>query len=547
MLSLFVLGIMITTELMYYVQQDGYKLKSIIKYLHIKIKENFLNIIMCSIIIFCMFLLNVKNIYFIIVYMIIQTSLWLWAGNQFEYVNKIKYTKRLIRQMIVMFLLLIIGACVLLHFEYYYIVILFPCYFVFIYFLLLLDIIILMPIEKAIGRYYLNKSKKKMHNNPNLIKIGITGSYGKTSTKEILKSILMEEYSVLSTPKSFNTPFGISKTVNESMRNSHQIFICEMGAKKVGEIKELCMLVGVDYGIVTSVGRQHLETFGNISNIYKTKKELPDCLCNKHCVFNLMNYYVSQMYREYLYDKIGIFIFQKRLKNVNIKFKIAKKENIHKMNMRNNNKTKFFEFVKANNVYAKNINITADCAKFDVWHNCSYLCTIRSELIGVHNVINMLLAISMAIMLNISPKSIVLGVSNVKTIKARFEKMTNNNGAIIINNGYNSNLDSAVYSLKALNLFDNKNKLVVTPGIVECGDMYKDNYNFGKLIGKYANEVIIVKKLNREAILEGLHSIGFKKSKIYTVDDFASAKNAIEKLPSDYVVLIENDLPDNYK
>lgn len=535
------------SETMFFVQQGGYKIKSIFNHLWLKIKENFLNIFMCLIIIISMFLLDIKSIYFVIPYMIIQTSLWIWAGNQFEYLLKLKFTKRLIRQFVVMLILIVLSLVFFANINYYYISLLFPFVFLYLYILLFLTIVILQPIEILIARYFLNSAKKKLKNNPKLIKIGITGSYGKTSTKEILKSILSQEFYVLATPKSFNTPLGISRTINEKLQNSHQVFICEMGAKKIGEINELCVLVDVDYGVVTSVGRQHLETFGNIQGVYKTKKELPDYLYQKHCVFNLMNYYVNQMYKEYLYDKIGIFILPKRLGVLNINGKAFSGKNIKPMRNFQRLHLKFFEFSKSGNVYAKNMKVTSSHSQFDIYYNNDFLCTAKTELIGIHNIINILLSVALSIMLKVKPKNVALGISDVKSIKARFEKMSNSNGAIVINNGYNSNLDSASYALKALSLFENKIKLVITPGLIECKDMYEDNYKLGKLVGKYANEVIVVKKINREAIIEGLKSMGFKKSKIYTVDDFNMAKNVIDKLPNDYVVLIENDLPENFK
>ena len=93
-LTFLIIGIMLGSELMYFVQLDGYNVKSIYKNSIVKIKDNILNIFMCAIIIFCMLILDVQNIYLCIVYLLVETSLWLWAGNQFEYIKKIKYTKR---------------------------------------------------------------------------------------------------------------------------------------------------------------------------------------------------------------------------------------------------------------------------------------------------------------------------------------------------------------------------------------------------------------------------------------------------------------------
>lgn len=535
---------MIGSELMYYVQLDGYSLKSIYKNAFVKIKENILNMFMCAIIMFCMLILDLQNIYFCIAYLLIETSLWLWAGNQFEYINKIKYTKRLIRQFVLYVILLIIVCILFLQSNTYYLTIFFPLIFFFQYVIFNLDLLILYPVEKIIGAKFINSAKKKLAENNKLIKIGITGSFGKTSTKEILNSILSCEYYTLATPKSYNTPFGISKTINEYLLNSHEIFICEMGAKRKGEITELCKMVSVDCGIVTAVGRQHLETFSSLENVYKTKKELPDYLYQKFCVFNLMNNLVMQMYKEYLYLKSGVFILQKRnYSKLHKSCKTSKHFNLSK-NIKLNI---LYEFPKNNNVYAKKVVSSSDFSTFEIWKDKYFVCSVKTELIGIHNIINILLASAMALTIGISSKSIVRGVGNIKNIKARFEKNKNTNGAIIINNGYNSNLDSAPYTLKALNLFDAKHKVVVTPGLVECKNAFDDNYKFGRLLSKYCTEVIIVKKINRNAIKKGLISSGFDEKKIHAVDGFAEVRGVLENATDDYVILIENDLPDNYK
>ena len=134
------------------------------------------------------------------------------------------------------------------------------------------------PLENRINGQFFERARKKLESRPDLIKIGITGSYGKTSTKFVLRDILSQKYRVLATPASFNTPMGLSRVINEQLKGEHQIFIAEMGARHVGDIKELCELVHPKYGLLTSVGPQHLETFGSIENIAGTKYELIEAL-----------------------------------------------------------------------------------------------------------------------------------------------------------------------------------------------------------------------------------------------------------------------------
>ena len=132
------------------------------------------------------------------------------------------------------------------------------------------------PIEKAVQNWYINDAKKKLGSMPSLHTVGITGSYGKTSMKFYLSELLSSKYETLKTPESFNTPMGVTITVRRDLKPTHEYFICEMGARRVHEIKELCGIAHPNDGIITSVGPQHLETFRSIENVVNTKFELAD-------------------------------------------------------------------------------------------------------------------------------------------------------------------------------------------------------------------------------------------------------------------------------
>lgn len=149
--------------------------------------------------------------------------------------------------------------------------------------LMFLGLLILKPYEVA-NRWRIKhrvRSKISRLKTQGLKVIGITGSYAKTSTKEFLYQILKTKYRVLRPPESYNTVFGIAKVVEWELDESYDFFICEMGAYKRGEIKELCEMVLPDYGILTGINEQHLERFGSIENIIKAKFELVDFVLNK--------------------------------------------------------------------------------------------------------------------------------------------------------------------------------------------------------------------------------------------------------------------------
>ena len=103
--------------------------------------------------------------------------------------------------------------------------------------------LITLPIEELIKKYYENDARKILDSYNNLIKIGITGSFGKTSTKNIINDIINQQFLTLITPASYNTPMGITRTIREHLKPIHEIFVCEMGADKVGDIEYLMNFV----------------------------------------------------------------------------------------------------------------------------------------------------------------------------------------------------------------------------------------------------------------------------------------------------------------
>lgn len=541
----FVVFLSVLLGIIYYLQLDEYKEKSILKSLYYSLKDNYLNIL----------------IYLIVLFLIDNPSRFVWAelllmlnifvvlmvlmGSKFLYVEKVKYTKRTIRLLVcsgILFLVIqVVFACI---FDWWVLVLFFPSTVCLSYLLAYLSLLILKPIEKKINDNYVMLAKEKLKNCAALTKVAVTGSYGKTSTKEILRSILSREFFTLATEKSFNTPMGICLTVNNKLKSTHEVLITEMGAKKRGEIKELCDMVVPDIGIVVSVGRQHMQTFGSVENIYQTKKELPDALVNKKCVFNLDNVYVRKMYDEYKGQKIGVFLMcVKTHSNANV---VLKKMS-YILKLIKYKSAVYYTRCKKDCVYAKNIIATENGISFDVYYENTYLFQGTSLLLGVHNVTNILLAVAVAYLLGVPTNKMRLGVAEVNVINARLQKIVCSNGSVVLNNGYNANLDASKHTLKVLGLFKRRNKVVITPGLVENNNQYEDNKNFGKMVGKVASMVVIVGALNSKAIFDGLKEIGFNESNVRFVDKFTDANKIIENSDENYVFLIENDLPENYR
>lgn len=367
------------------------------------------------------------------------------------------------------------------------------------------------PIEKAINKKFYNKAKRKLEEMPNLTVIGITGSYGKTSTKYILSTILNQKYNVLITPGNFNTLLGVERTINENLKSTDQIFICEMGAKNIGDIKEICDLVHPQYGVLTAIGPQHLDTFKTLENVSKTKMELINSLPKDGLAF--VNYE------------------DENIKNTKINKKYVK-----------------YGLNNDNNVYAYNIKISEDGAIFDVHTPSGEVKDIKTKLLGENNIINVAGAVSVAIELGLTVDEIKLGISYLKPVEHRLELRKNPNGLIIIDDAYNSNIKGATKAFETLKLFNNKKRIIVTPGIVDLGEeSEKYNKQIGEKAAECADFVILVGKKQAPPIKEGLLNKNYPEEKIYIAENINKAIEKWNEFPAnETVILLENDLPDNY-
>lgn len=365
------------------------------------------------------------------------------------------------------------------------------------------------PIENHINKKFYNQAKKKLEEMTNMQVIGITGSYGKTSTKYILSTILEQKYNVLMTPESFNTTLGVVKTINEKLNSMHQIFICEMGAKNIGDIKEICDLVNPEYGVLTAIGPQHLETFKTIENVRRTKMELVEATHKKAFV----NY-----------------------EDENIKQTKIEKENVK------------YGMSEDCDIYAYDIHITESGSIFSVHTKEGEITNIKTKLLGEHNIVNIVSAIAVAKELNLSNEQIKAGIRFLKPVPHRLELIKKANGLTIIDDAYNSNIQGAKKALETLKLFKGKNRILVTPGIVDLGE-YSEKYNYelGKKAASCADYIILVGEKQAKPIYEGIVSEKYAKDNIFIAKNLQEAiKKWSEFSVKDSVILLENDLPDNY-
>jgi UDP-N-acetylmuramoyl-tripeptide--D-alanyl-D-alanine ligase len=364
---------------------------------------------------------------------------------------------------------------------------------------------ILKPFETLNNKKYVENARKILRQNKTLTRIGITGSFGKTSCKNILNEMLSKMYNVSATKASYNTPLGIASAVND-INGATDIFIAEMGARKTGDIKELAEIVRPTYAIITGVTRQHMETFKTLQNIYQEKQELVNAIPETgFCVFNGENCYAKHMY-----------------------YKCRTKKCI-------------VGFDSSYDIFADNIKTASDGSSFEIVYQSKRL-ECQTKLLGKHNILNILLSFAVAKQFFVSDEQLQQTIAALQPVSHRME-IIQANGISIIDDSYNCNIEGAAAALEALKDFDGR-KVVFSQGIVETD---KDDINIflGRLIAKIA-DIVILCGSNQQAIKSGLVSGGFE-GEVHMFKDLRTVqKNFRSILRKGDVLLIQNDLPDGY-
>ena len=365
------------------------------------------------------------------------------------------------------------------------------------------------PFEKIIARRYIRTATDKIKKS-DVIKIGITGSYAKTSVKEILKTLLSQKYRVLATPDSYNTPMGISLTAKK-LDNTYDVFIAEMGARHKGDIKELAEMVKPKYGVITGINSQHLESFGSIEEIYNTKHELIESLpVDGAAFFSSDNEYTEKMYEEFSGEKYRAGISD--------------------------------GFITASDIVTERTGTTFTLnIKGESPISCS------TVLLGKHSISNICLAAMIAYKIGMTSEEIAQGINRLQAVGHRLELVPNNKDIVIIDDSYNSNIDGIKSAMEVLNMFSGR-KIILTPGLVELGKIENaENFKFGKTLAGIADVVIIIGKHNAEALIAGLTEGGMSKDNILFSKNSKRGNDELNEIIKEGdVVLFENDLPDNY-
>jgi len=375
--------------------------------------------------------------------------------------------------------------------------------------------VLLKPVESAINRRYYNDAARILASMPELTVVGVTGSYGKTSTKHYLHRILSEQYDTLMTPGSYNTTLGVIRTIREYLKPYNQIFICEMGAKQIGDIREICDLVHPQIGIVTAVGEQHLESFKNIDNVLRTKFELVDALpADGLAVVN--NDWERIAGREVADVAVS-------------RYAVSSPDGA--------------------DYTATDITYDTTGTTFRLCGPDGYSLVLHTRLVGECNISNLLAAVIVARRLGVPDGKIQYAVEHIEQVEHRLNLKRTAGGLTIIDDAFNSNPTGSAMALDVLASMTGGRRIVITPGMIELGDkQHEYNRQLGVKMASSCDLAIVVGHYNRDAILEGLRTGGMPSDKVLAVDTFAQAQEAMVSVSRrGDTVLYENDLPDTFK
>jgi UDP-N-acetylmuramoyl-tripeptide--D-alanyl-D-alanine ligase len=372
----------------------------------------------------------------------------------------------------------------------------------------------LAPMQRRVNRRFESAARAKLGEIAPTV-TGITGSYGKTTTKVCIGAVLSEHEPTLITPASFNSFLGVVRTINEHLEPEHRDLVVEMGMYRAGDITELCELVHPVIGVLTAIGPVHLERLGSIEAIADVKAELALALpADGHLVANGDDSRCVE-----IAGRVSVDTVLYGLENTEAR------------------------------VRAEQVGLADGRTHFELVIDEQRI-AVSSGLLGRHNVSNLLAAAAVGHLRGMELDQIARGLGRVQPPEHRLQPIPNARaGIVVIDDAYNSNPAGAAAALEVLRTHPAKRRILVTPGMVELGDQEAElNERFGRQAAAVCDRVILVGPRRTQPIEAGLRAEGFDPEAIDVVRDIAGATDVLGRMTrAGDVVLFENDLPDMYR
>lgn len=375
-----------------------------------------------------------------------------------------------------------------------------------------------LPFDVVIKHRIITQARKKIAIQKNLTIIGITGSYGKTTMKEMLATILSGKYRVLKTPENINTPVGIARLILSKLNESTDVFIVEMGAYYRGDIKTLCGITPPDISILTGINESHLERFGTIENTIATKFEIVEDMKEGGLVIlNADDERVRTAYERYIGKHETLFYSAENhpLSSCTI---VAKE---------------FFE-----NGDGVAFSISCGTTRYN----------LKTALLGEYVLGTIAACVRIAERLGMGVGGIEAGVALLKPVPHRLEPRRIPGDILIIDDSYNGNPRGVAEAIAVLARFASRRKIYITPGLVEMGERSREVHRaIGRELSAVADMVVLIDNSVTGFIREGLEEAGFIQENSMVFPNAKEAHMALKKiLQAGDVILFQNDWPEGY-
>ncbi|NLL19043.1 MAG: UDP-N-acetylmuramoyl-tripeptide--D-alanyl-D-alanine ligase [Clostridia bacterium] len=338
--------------------------------------------------------------------------------------------------------------------------------------------------------------------------VAVTGSNGKTTTKDLIAAVLGSQYSTLKTEGNFNNELGLPLTLL-SLKESHRIAVLEMGMRGLGQIRELCRIARPDYGVITNIGTAHYELLGSQENIAKAKGELPHSLPDKGTA--ILNRDDPWCFR------LGVELKQKRPDLSIIYYGFHQSA-----------------WVRATGLEHLNTGVGFQV----VWEGKSYQAYL--PLPGAHNVQNALAAIAVGLINDISLKTCIDGLARVVVSEKRLAQVAGMNGSTIIDDTYNANPGSVVASLEVLASAAGKRKIAVLGTQRELGALAeKGHRNVGAKVADLEIDLLLTVGVEAQWMADEALRQGMEAKQVYSLNNNQEAIQMLQQLlrPGDVVLV----------
>ena len=376
--------------------------------------------------------------------------------------------------------------------------------------------LLIQPVENAIQERFNQDARETLRQRSDLTVIGITGSYGKTSTKFILAELLRQKYSVFATPSSYNTPMGMCLAVNEKLKPEHQVLVLEYGIRYPGDIQELCNIARPDVSVITTVGVAHLETMGSVEAIAEEKGSLLTHMDPEDpSILNIDNEHVAAMTTRAPGPVWRVSV----------------------------------DGHPEADITARDVSYDSDGASFVVRDETGEEATFRTQLLGKHNVLNILLAVAVGRTMGLRLRQMAHAVRRIEPVEHRLA-LRKQGDVTIIDDAFNSNPVGARNAVEILGQMGEGRRVIVTPGMVELGErQWAENKTLGTHIAEHDIDLaVLIGDEQTEAIRAGLREAAYPAERTKVFDSLFDAQDFLQQyLKAGDVVLYENDLPDQYQ